>query len=102
MKAALQMPDGMNQSQNLTKLGEILMREGQDKDLVDAATYLKRAIELDESAGQPNSDTVVCLGRTLEKQNKIQEAMVQYEKAIADPNRTQVNAYFYLGVLYEK
>jgi tetratricopeptide (TPR) repeat protein len=49
-----------------------------------------------------NSETVVSLGRAYDKQNKVKEAIQCYNKAIADPKKKNVNAYFFLGQLLER
>lgn len=45
------------------------MKEGNQLELSEAEAYLQEAIKLDKANGVMNSDTLVCLGRTYEKQN---------------------------------
>ena len=90
--------NGASTAQNLTKLGEILMREGQEQDLAEAGKYLTQSLEL-----EPQSvDTLVCLGRVYEKQGKLDQARERYQQAVDVPECVNVNAYFYLGVICEK
>lgn len=96
MKEAIE--KGVNDAQSLGKLGEILMREGPDQDLVLAEKYLRSSIEQDDK----NAETLVWLGRVCEKQAKMDEARTLFQKAVDLPNCTMVDAYFYLGVICEK
>jgi len=48
---------------NLTKLGEVLMREGGEDDLNEAIVHLSAALALEPN----NADALVCLGRVFEK-----------------------------------
>ena len=79
----------------LTKLGEVLLRESNQ--LEEAEFYLKKAISIDDSL----PDALVALGRVHEKKGELDEAIECYEKAIKQPV-TNINAYFYLGGIYEK
>lgn len=79
----------------LTKLGEVLMRESNAVD--EAEGYLKRAIAIDENM----PDALVALGRVYEKKGDIDQAIDCYEKAIKQPV-SNINAYFYLGIIFEK
>ena len=84
-----------NNTDVLSKLGEVLLRE--PNNIEEAEGYLKRAVELDENL----PDALVALGRVYEKKNEIDLAIECYEKAINQPV-TNINAYFYLGVIHEK
>ena len=67
--------NGADSAQNLTKLGEILMREGKDPDLEEAQHYLIRSLDK-----EPKSvDTLVCLGRVYEKQGELDMARERYQ-----------------------
>lgn len=46
-------------------------------------------------------DALVALGRVYEKKGEIDKAVDCYDRAIKQPC-TNINAYFYLGVIYEK
>ena len=90
--------NGASTAQNLTKLGEILMREGQEQDLTEAEKYLKESLQK-----EPKSvDALVCLGRVYEKQGDLDKARQRYQEAVDVPECVNVNAYFYLGVICEK
>jgi tetratricopeptide (TPR) repeat protein len=84
-----------NNSDVLTKLGEVLMREPTTFD--EAEQYLRRALTIDENI----PDALVSMGRILEKKNLIDDAMKCYERALKQPV-TNINAYYYLGVINEK
>lgn len=86
MRHSIKMENGRI-SHYLAKLGEILMKEGNDSELPEAQNYLKEAVQIDEANKVFNSDTIVCLGRAFEKQNKVKEAIEQYEKAITDTSK---------------
>ena len=62
-----------------------------------AVDILKRAHALDDQ----NPDAVVAIGRCLEKMGNLEEAINYYEGALLLP-MTNLNAYFYLAVIYEK
>ena len=67
--------NGANNAQNLTKLGEILMREGKDSDLIEAEKHLIESLDK-----EPKSvDTLVCLGRVYEKQGNLDKARERYQ-----------------------
>lgn len=89
---------GVSDANSQGKLGEILMREGSDQDLVFAEKLLRSSVEQDDK----NAETLVWLGRVCEKTNKMDEARSLFQKAVDLPNCTMVDAYFYLGVICEK
>jgi len=61
MKEAVKLESQM--PSNLTKLGEVLMREGGEDDLNEAIVHLSAALALEPN----NADALVCLGRVFEK-----------------------------------
>lgn len=81
-----------------SKLGEVLMREGGKMNLDEAEKLLKTAIRLDEQS----SDSYACIARIYEKMERLDEAIKNYEMAISISGSPNVNAHFYLGVIYEK
>ena len=93
LEKALELNPG--NSEILTKLGEVIVREGTD--LEKAVKFLEAALRNNPS----NPDTLVALGRALEKLDRVDEAATKYEAALLLPI-TNINAYFYLGVIHEK
>jgi cytochrome c-type biogenesis protein CcmH/NrfG len=83
----------------LTKIAEVLMRDGEKEQLEEAKNLLDVVIK-----GDPNhADALVCYGRIIEKKNgDLNQAKSYYERAIAVQDANHVNAHFYLGVLCEK
>ena len=84
-----------NNADVLTKLGEVLLREPNTFD--EAEQFLKRALAIDENI----PDALVSMGRIWEKKGNLEEATRCYEKALKQPV-TNINAYYYLGVIHEK
>ena len=79
----------------LTKLGEVLLRENET--LEEAIKSIEQALEI-----SPNlPDALVAMGRALERKGDSDAAIPYYTKAIQQPV-TNINAYFYLAVIYEK
>ena len=60
-------------SEIMTKLGEVLVKEG--KTIERAIDLLEKAIQIDPD----NPDTLVALGRAFEKLNKVDSAIQKYE-----------------------
>lgn len=58
---------------------------------------MRRALAIDENI----PDALVALGRVHEKNNDVEQAKQCYEKAVKQPV-TNINAYFYLGIIHEK
>lgn len=58
---------------------------------------MSRAVKIDETY----PDALVALGKVYEKTGEIDQAITCYEKAIQLPE-TNINAYFYLGIIFEK
>jgi len=79
----------------LTKLGEVFFKE--TNGLEEAESYLKKALSLDEN----HADALVTLGKVYEKKGNTDLAIAQYEKAIKEPVGN-INAFYYLGCIYEK
>lgn len=79
----------------LTKLGEVLLRDSNSFD--EAETYLRRALALDPN----NPDALVSMGRVFDKKGNTEQAIKCFENALKQPI-TNINAYYHLGVIHEK
>ena len=75
-----------------------MTRDGDFQNLAEAKRLLEKANELKPQ----NPEILVALGRVNEKEQDLDKARKCYQEAVDSPLTTNVNAYFYLGVVCEK